>query len=81
MIAGREGDDAARALIGAEQQQAVGRAAQLEAAALLQAFGLDPDSPPLPFERQQGRLRDRAGGLPQQSHRSSTVVSPLHKPL
>ena len=46
-----------RAALGlAQQQQPVGRAAQLEAAALLQAFGLHPEPPPLPIERQQRRL-------------------------
>ena len=43
MIAGRESDDAALALLRVELQQPVGRAPQLEGAAGLQALALQPD--------------------------------------
>ena len=51
MIARGESDHAARPLGLVQQHQPVGRAAQLEAAAVLQAFGLDPDPAALPIER------------------------------
>ncbi len=71
MVSGREGDHAARALGFVQLHQPVGRAAQFEAAALLQALGLDPDPAPLPIERQEGRFRDGAGDAPRRS--SDTV--------
>ena len=51
----------------AQLHQPVGRAAQFEAAALLQAFGLHPEPAPLPIERQQRRFGDRAGDAPRRS--------------
>ena len=60
MVAGREGDDAAGALVRAELEQAIGGAAQLEAASGLQAFGLGPEADAVDLERQQRRAQDVA---------------------
>ena len=64
VIARREGDDAALALFGRELQQPVGCAPQLERAASLQAFALDPDAgaADLAFE-QRGTLHEAADPL------------------
>jgi hypothetical protein len=66
VIAGRESDDAAFPFFFSKLQEAVGGASQLERAALLKAFGLCPEPPALPVEREQRRAgdprRDAIGG-------------------
>ena len=60
MIAGGEGDHAALPLLVAELHQPVGRAAQLERAAGLQAFAFQPDAGPANPRLDQRRSLNRA---------------------
>jgi hypothetical protein len=64
MVARRESDDAPLALLRRKLQQPVGRPAQLERPASLQAFAFQPDARALDFALDQRRSLDQAGDPP-----------------